>query len=104
VVLIALAIGFVITAIVSEEPVAAYTAFLTGPLPRISFENGFAITNINRFGNWMEESTTLILLGLAVSLVFERASSAWAPKGRCSSARWPLPSSPSTRRCPRPGI
>jgi ABC-type uncharacterized transport system permease subunit len=70
VVLIALAIGFVITAIVSEEPVAAYTAFLTGPLPRISFENGFAITNINRFGNWMEESTTLILLGLAVSLVF----------------------------------
>jgi ABC-type uncharacterized transport system permease subunit len=70
VVLIALAIGFVITAIVSEEPVAAYTAFLTGPLPRISFENGFSITNINRFGNWMEESTTLILLGLAVSLVF----------------------------------
>jgi ABC-type uncharacterized transport system permease subunit len=42
VVLIALAIGFVITAGVSEEPVAAYTAFLTGPLPRISFENGFA--------------------------------------------------------------
>lgn len=70
VVLIALAIGFVITMMVSEDPVAAYSAFLTGPLPRISFENGFAITNINRFGNWMEESTTLILLGLAVSLVF----------------------------------
>ena len=70
VVLIALAIGFVITAIVSEDPVAAYTAFLTGPLPNISFENGFEIKNINRFGNWMEESTTLILLGLAVSIVF----------------------------------
>lgn len=71
VVLIALAIGFVITALVSKEPVAAYTALLTGPLPKISFENGFAITNINRFGNWMEESTTLILLGLAVSIVFK---------------------------------
>jgi general nucleoside transport system permease protein len=70
VVVVALAIGFVITAIVSEEPVQAYTALLTGPLPRISFENGFEITNINRFGNWMEESTTLILLGLAVSIVF----------------------------------
>ena len=58
VVLIALAIGFVITAIVSEDPVAAYTAFLTGPLPNISFENGFEITNINRFGNWMEEALT----------------------------------------------
>jgi ABC-type uncharacterized transport system permease subunit len=51
--------------------VAAYTALLTGPLPKISFENGFSITNINRFGNWMEESTTLILLGLAVSIVFK---------------------------------
>jgi len=71
VVVIALAIGFVITALVSEEPVAAYTALLTGPLPKISFENGFEITNINRFGNWMEESTTLILLGLAVSIVFK---------------------------------
>ncbi|MFN3979753.1 MAG: ABC transporter permease [Caldilinea sp.] len=71
VVVIALAIGFVITAIVSKEPVQAYTALLTGPLPRISFENGFEIKNINRFGNWMEESTTLILLGLAVSLVFK---------------------------------
>jgi simple sugar transport system permease protein len=70
VVLIALAIGFVITALVSKEPVQAYTALLTGPLPRLSFENGFEIKNINRFGNWLEESTTLILLGLAVSIVF----------------------------------
>jgi hypothetical protein len=99
VVLIALAIGFVITAIVSKEPVAAYTAFLTGPLPRISFENGFAITNINRFGNWMEESTTLILLGLAVSIVFQGAPvqpgrrGADAPRraGHCHHRRLTLP-------------
>lgn len=70
VVLIALAIGFIITALVSKEPVQAYMALLTGPLPRIAFENGFEIKNINRFGNWLEESTTLILLGLAVSIVF----------------------------------
>lgn len=71
VIAIALAIGFVITVMVSDEPVHAYTALLTGPLPRISLENGFEITNINRFGNWIEESTTLILLGLAVSIVFK---------------------------------
>ena len=70
VVVIALLIGFVITLFVSKEPVKAFTALLTGPLPKISFENGFEIKGINRFGNWMEESTTLILLGLAVSIVF----------------------------------
>jgi len=70
IVMIALVIGFVITASVSKEPVRAYTALLTGPLPRVSFAHGVEITNLNRFGNWLEESTTLILLGLAVSLVF----------------------------------
>ncbi len=67
----ALAIGFGITLLVSDEPVAAYQALLTGPLPRISFEDGsFSIRSVNRFGNWLEESITLILLGLAVSVVF----------------------------------
>lgn len=71
VVILALAIGFVITWVVSDEPVEAYKALLTGPLPKISFEDGsLTIGSINRFGNWMEESITLILLGLAVSLVF----------------------------------
>jgi simple sugar transport system permease protein len=67
---VALIIGFIITLLVSEEPVAAYMALLTGPLPRISFEGGLHIANLNRFGNWIEESITLILLGLAVALVF----------------------------------
>lgn len=70
VILVALLIGFVITWFVSEEPVAAYSALLTGPFPRISFENGFEVRAINRFGNWIEESITLILLGLSVSIVF----------------------------------
>jgi simple sugar transport system permease protein len=60
VIALALVIGFIITAIVSDEPVAAYAALLIGPL-----------TGLNRFGNWLEESTTLILLGLAVALVFQ---------------------------------
>jgi len=53
VVLIALGIGFIITLFVSDEPVAAFKALLTGPLPKISFEGGFHIKGINRFGNWM---------------------------------------------------
>lgn len=71
VVLIALGIGFIITLFVSDEPVAAFKALLTGPLPKISFEGGFHIKGINRFGNWMEESITLILLGLSVAIVFK---------------------------------
>ncbi|HEX9924681.1 MAG TPA: ABC transporter permease [Anaerolineae bacterium] len=70
VVMVALLIGFVITFFVSEEPVNAFRELLTGPFPRISFENGFQILGINRFGNWIEESITLILLGLSVSIVF----------------------------------
>lgn len=66
----ALLIGFVITIFVSNEPVAAYRALLTGPFPQISFADGFQIRGINRFGNWIEESITLILLGLAVTIVF----------------------------------
>ncbi len=70
VVLIALAIGFVITSLVSEEPVAAFRALLTGPLPRLSLEDGVQVRGMNRFGNWIEESITLILLGLSVAVVF----------------------------------
>jgi general nucleoside transport system permease protein len=72
VIAVALGIGFVITLFVSEEPVAAYRELLTGPLPRISFEDGeFSIRSINRFGNWLEESISLILLGLSISIVFQ---------------------------------
>ncbi len=57
---VALAIGFVITLLVAKNPVQAYTALLTGPL-----------TGINRMGNWIEDATTLTLLGLAIALVFK---------------------------------
>lgn len=59
-IVVALTLGFIITVLVSEDPVAAYKAFLFGPLSKI-----------NRFGDWIEESITLIFLGLAVALVFK---------------------------------
>jgi len=55
-----LLIGFIITLIVSKEPFKAYKMFLTGPL-----------TKFNRFGDWIEESITLILIGLAVAIAFK---------------------------------
>jgi len=59
-VLIALGIGFIITLLVSDQPIEAYKAFLFGPL-----------TKINRFGDWIEESITLTFLGLSVAIVFK---------------------------------
>ncbi len=70
VVIVALGVGFIITLFVSEEPVEAFTELLTGPLPKLSFEDGFEVRGMNRFGNWIEESITLILLGLSVAIVF----------------------------------
>jgi simple sugar transport system permease protein len=57
---IALVLGFIITMLVSKDPVNAYNAFLTGPISRL-----------NRAGEWIKESITLTLLGLAVALVFK---------------------------------
>lgn len=70
VVIVALAIGFVITFFTSDEPVKAFWTLLTGPLPQFSLEGGLHITNLNRFGNWIEDSITLVLLGLSVAIVF----------------------------------
>jgi simple sugar transport system permease protein len=72
VILIALAIGFVITALVSDEPVKAYKELLTGPLPKFSVDESgeLQVRGINRFGNWIEDSITLILVGLSVAIVF----------------------------------
>ena len=56
---IGLTLGFIITLFVSKDPVEAYKTFLFGPLSRL-----------NRIGDWIEESITLVLLGLAVCIVF----------------------------------
>ena len=56
----ALLLGFIITMFVSEDPVVAYKAFLGGPLSKF-----------NRFGDWIEESITLTLVGLSVAIAFK---------------------------------
>ncbi|MBI2976227.1 MAG: ABC transporter permease [Chloroflexi bacterium] len=56
----ALLLGFIVTLFVSKDPVGAYRAFLLGPL-----------TRLNRFGDWIEESLTLIFVGLAIAIVFK---------------------------------
>lgn len=55
----ALLLGFIITLFVSEDPFGAYKAFLLGP-----------VSKFNRFGDWIEESITLILVGLSVAIAF----------------------------------
>jgi len=56
---IGLSLGFIITCFVSKDPLASYRAFLFGPL-----------SQLNRIGDWLEESITLVFLGLAVAIVF----------------------------------
>lgn len=56
---IGLGLGFIITCFVSKDPVGSYKVFLFGPL-----------SQLNRIGDWLEESTTLVFLGLAVAIVF----------------------------------
>lgn len=57
---ISLLLGFIITLLVSEDPIGAYQAFLFGP-----------VSKLNRAGEWIKESITLMLLGLSVAFVFK---------------------------------
>jgi len=58
-VVIALLFGFIITLFVSDRPVQAYVALLAGPL-----------SSTARVGTWIEDATTLTLLGLSIAIVF----------------------------------
>ena len=55
----ALALAFLVLFLTGKDPIVAYKALLTAP-----------VTRKNRFGNFLEEATTLILLGLAISIPF----------------------------------
>lgn len=59
-ILIALLLGFLVMLLVGKDPIKAYEALLTGPLSRI-----------NRTGRWLEDATTLIILGLSVCIPFK---------------------------------
>jgi simple sugar transport system permease protein len=58
-VLAALGVGFLVMLATGKDPIAAYSAMLTGPLQR-SF----------RVGRWLQDATTLTLLGLSVAIPF----------------------------------
>jgi simple sugar transport system permease protein len=58
-IVIALLVGFLVLLIVGKNPVVAFESLLTGPLSRI-----------NRTGRWLEDATTLIILGLSVAIPF----------------------------------
>lgn len=58
-IVLALGIGFLVMLVVGKDPVKAYQALLTGPLSRSL-----------RTGRWLEDATTLIILGLSVSIAF----------------------------------
>lgn len=58
-ILLALALAFVIVALLGKNPVEAFAALITGPLERP-----------NRIGNWLEQTTTLVILGLSVMIPF----------------------------------
>ena len=89
---IGLGLGFIITLFVSDDPVGAYKAFLLGPL-----------TRLNRIGDWLEESLTLILLGLTICIVFNASQWYIGVEGQmilgalaagCVSLYVPLPPAP----------
>jgi ABC-type uncharacterized transport system permease subunit len=58
-ILAALAIGFLVMLATGKDPITAYGAMLTGPLERST-----------RIGRWMEDATTMTLLGLSVAIPF----------------------------------
>lgn len=58
-ILVALVAAFIIVALLGKNPVDAFSALITGPLERP-----------NRIGNWIEQTTTLTILGLSVMIPF----------------------------------
>lgn len=71
-ILVSLAVGFALTAMVSQEPLQAFLTLLTGALPRLQWspEQGWQVLRIVRFGAVIEDAITLTFLGLAVALPF----------------------------------
>ncbi len=65
---IALALGFLLTCMVSTEPARAFRSLLSGALPDVSFnvDRGFEVRRWTRFGAVIEDTINLTLLGLAM--------------------------------------
>lgn len=70
-IVLALLIGFLATWMVGKDPVEAFRALLTGPLTRSL-----------RIGRWIEDATTIILLGLSVSIPFRAGQVSLGAEGQ----------------------
>ncbi|WP_044560542.1 ABC transporter permease [Azospirillum sp. B4] len=68
----ALVLGFAVMACVSDQPWAAFRALVTGPLPSIerAADGHLVMRRLVRFGAWLQDATTLTLVGLAVAIPF----------------------------------
>lgn len=68
----ALGCGFILTAMVSAEPLKAYKALLTGAWPDFGWSEagGLTVRRMTRLGSLIEDATTLTLVGLAVAIPF----------------------------------
>jgi general nucleoside transport system permease protein len=65
----ALIVGFLLTALVSDEPARAWLALLTGALPEFhQGEHGWEVRRLVLFGAAIGDAITLALLGLAIAL------------------------------------
>jgi simple sugar transport system permease protein len=58
-ILLAMLVGFIVMLIIGKDPILAYSSLLSGPLSRT-----------HRTGRWIEDATTLIILGLSVAIPF----------------------------------
>ncbi|WP_271023614.1 hypothetical protein [Rhizobium sp. RCAM05973] len=90
----ALGCGFVLTALVSAEPLKAYGALLTGAWPDFGWNSAgqFTVRRMTRLGSLLEDATTLTLLGLAVAIPFRARQFSMGADGQLFSERLlPLP-------------
>jgi len=67
----ALGCGFLLTALVSDEPLKAFGTLMTGAWPEFGWKDGeFTIRRLTRLGALIEDATTLTFVGLAVAIPF----------------------------------
>lgn len=70
-IVIALAVGFIAIFAVGKNPVEAFSAMLTGPFSRSI-----------RIGRWLEDATTITLLGLSVAIPFRAGQVSLGAEGQ----------------------
>lgn len=81
---IGLLLGALLVLLVSDEPAKVYAAILTGPLPtlKVGEDGAWVWRGMTRLGTFLEDSTTLALVGLAVAIPFRARQFALGADGQ----------------------